>query len=143
MKKAQEKVDHFWVLTIAVITMLNASTISLYLFFTTSLFIVGIYLTKTIRVKKVNNLLKVKWLISATPNSDFKGSTYFWLTIWKFSLSRFYLFFHNNAFLIWAIITYITCIDFNDVAIRYLYSLANSFPFYVVIDLLFVMYARW
>ena len=52
--------------------MLNALTISLYLFFTTSLFIVGIYLTKTIRVKKVNNLLKVIWLTSATPNSDFK-----------------------------------------------------------------------
>lgn len=56
---------------IAIITMLNALTISLYMFFTTSLFIVGIYLTKTIRVKKVNNLLKVIWLFSATPNSDF------------------------------------------------------------------------
>ena len=40
-------------------------------------------------------------------------------------------------------ITSITCIDFNDVAIRHLHSLANSFPFYVVMDLLFVMYARW
>lgn len=52
MKKAQEKVDHFWVSTIAIITMLNALTISLYLFFTTSLFIVGIYLNEDNKSQK-------------------------------------------------------------------------------------------
>ena len=40
-------------------------------------------------------------------------------------------------------ITSITCIDFTDMAIRHLYSLTNSFPFYVIMDLLFVIYARW
>lgn len=49
----------------------------------------------------------------------------------------------SNPIMKYLSVTSITCIDFNDVAIRHLYSLANSFPFYVVIDLLFVMYAIW